>query len=267
MRLALGIEYNGSNYCGWQVQPSSSTVQAEIERGLSEIASAPIRVFCAGRTDTGVHAECQVVHFDTEVRRPAEAWVRGVNAIIPDDISVLWVKEVESSFHARYAAISRTYKYYLLNRPQRPGLLSKRVGWYFKELDINNMRIAASVLIGEHDFSSFRSSDCQAKTPIRTISRLSIKVENQLVTFEITANAFLHHMVRNIVGSLVYVGAGKQSPDWVEIVLDKKNRNVAAPTFSPDGLYLSRIEYLSTWDLQVPERTPSIASMLVSAAN
>ncbi|MDC1311387.1 tRNA pseudouridine(38-40) synthase TruA [Burkholderiales bacterium] len=252
MRLALGIEYNGSAFFGWQVQPNMATIQGEIERGLSQIAGERIRVFCAGRTDTGVHATYQIVHFDTAVVRPSSAWVRGLNTIISNDISIRWVREVSSDFHARYSAIRRTYRYLLLNRAQRPGLFANNVGWYHKPLDVNAMNYAALVLVGQNDFSAFRSSECQAKSPIRIIEGLSIRSIGDIVVFEITANAFLHHMVRNIVGTLVYIGAGKHSVSWMEDILLSKDRTSAAPTFSSNGLYLTSIDYSSDWGIPGP---------------
>ncbi len=249
MRLALGVEYDGSGFWGWQIQPSGLTVQSVVEEGLSQIASESIRVFCAGRTDTGVHARCQVVHFDSTASRPNDAWVRGVNALIPKTVAVLWAREVDDSFHARYSALSRTYRYYVLNRAQRPGILDKKVGWYHKELDINLMEAAGAQLIGEHDFSAFRSSACQAKSPVRQVHSFSIQKYGDLIVFEITANAFLHHMVRNIIGTLIYVGAKSQPIEWLSEVIQSKNRHMAAPTFSPHGLYLHEVHYPTSWKL------------------
>lgn len=249
MRLALGIEYDGSSFSGWQIQPETSTIQGEIERGLSQIAAAPIHIFCAGRTDTGVHATYQIVHFDTEVVRPDGAWVRGLNALISDDIAALWVAEVAPDFHARFSALRRTYRYFLLNREQRPALLAKKVGWYHRKLDVDAMNRAAPALIGQHDFSAFRSSECRAKSPVRTVEAFSVRSFGDIIIFDITANAFLHHMVRNIIGTLVYIGAGKHSVSWMEEVLNSRDRSVAAPTFSPNGLYLISVDYDPQWKL------------------
>lgn len=264
MRLALGIEYDGSAFFGWQLQPDIATIQGEIEAGLSQIAGEPVRVFCAGRTDTGVHATYQIVHFDTTVIRPSGAWVRGLNALISNDISIRWVKEVSLNFHARYSALRRTYRYLLLNRAQRPGLFAKNVGWYHKKLDVCAMRSAASALIGQNDFSAFRSSECQANTPIRVIDGLYIRSIGEIIVFEITANAFLHHMVRNIVGTLVYIGAGKRPVDWMEEILISRNRALAAPTFSPNGLYLTSIDYDPDWALPVPGSFSDLETALTS---
>ena len=191
----------------------------------------------------------QVVHFDAEVKRPESAWVRGVNALLPDAVAVLWSHEVADDFHARYSALSRTYRYELLNRPVRAALSAHYVGWFHLPLDLAKMREAAALLVGEHDFSAFRSSECQAKTPIRKVHELTIRQEGENIVFVIRANAFLHHMVRNVVGTLVYVGKGKHPPQWVHQVLESRNRANAAPTFGPQGLYLERIEYEANWGL------------------
>jgi tRNA pseudouridine38-40 synthase len=224
-------------------------VQDALEAALAGIAGAPVAVTAAGRTDRGVHARAQVVHFDTGARRPESAWVRGVNALLPDSVAVLWSKEVPEDFHARYSAVSRSYRYRLLNRPQRPALEATRVGWFPLPLNIESMQQAADFLLGEHDFSAFRSSECQAKTPVRTLHALHIEAQGERIDFVLRANAFLHHMVRNIVGTLVYVGKGRQPPQWVREVLLSRQRSRAAPTFGAAGLYLEAIEYPSKWDL------------------
>ena len=196
-----------------------------------------------------MHARNQVVHFDTEAVRPASAWVRGVNTHLPDSVAVLWAHEVGGEFHARYSARSRTYVYRLLNRAVRPALDASYVGWFHLPLDVEAMRAAAVLFVGEHDFSAFRSSDCQAKTPVRTIHELLVSKESETITFVLRANAFLHHMVRNIVGTLVYVGKGKHPPGWVKELFASKERSKAAPTFGPEGLYLERVEYEPKWGL------------------
>jgi tRNA pseudouridine38-40 synthase len=196
-----------------------------------------------------VHARLQVAHFDTSASRPPSAWVRGVNALLPDAVAVLWSHPVPEDFHARYSARSRTYRYELLNRPVRAALSAHRAGWYHAPLELEKMREAAALLVGEHDFSAFRSSECQAKTPVRTVHALQIEKRDEVVHFVIRANAFLHHMVRNLVGTLVYVGSGRHPPHWVREVLDSKDRARAAPTFGPEGLYLERIEYEEKWRL------------------
>jgi tRNA pseudouridine38-40 synthase len=224
-------------------------VQDTLEPALAEIADGPTATTCAGRTDRGVHARKQVVHFDTEAARPMTAWVRGVNAHLPDSVAVLWAHEVGGEFHARYSARSRTYVYRLLNRAVRPALDAQYLGWFHSPLDIEAMRAAAVLLVGEHDFSAFRSSECQAKSPVRTIFQLDISRQAETIGFVIRANAFLHHMVRNVVGTLVYVGKGKHPPAWVKEVLLSKNRSTAAPTFGPEGLYLDKVEYEAKWQL------------------
>jgi tRNA pseudouridine38-40 synthase len=224
-------------------------VQDALEAALSSIAGAAVSITGAGRTDRGVHARMQVAHFDTEAQRPESAWVRGVNALLPDAVAVLWSREVPDDFHARFSASARTYRYELLNRPVRPALLAHYVGWFHLPLDVDEMRAAAAQLVGEHDFSAFRSSECQAKTPVRTVHSLDIERRGETIHFVIRANAFLHHMVRNLVGTLVYVGKGKHPPDWVAEVLRLRERARAAPTFGPEGLYLERIDYEPKWGL------------------
>jgi tRNA pseudouridine38-40 synthase len=224
-------------------------VQDTLEPALAEIAGAPVEVTAAGRTDRGVHARAQVVHFDTSVRRPGSAWVRGVNALLPDSVAVLWSKEMPDDFHARYSAVARTYRYLLLNRPVRPALEATRVGWCHAPLNLESMKEAAVLLVGEHDFSAFRSSECQAKTPVRTLHALQIERQGERIDFVLRANAFLHHMVRNIVGTLLYVGKGKHPPPWVREVLLSKERSRAAPTFGAEGLYLESIDYPTKWRL------------------
>ena len=251
MKIALALEYDGHNYCGWQKQPDCNTIQSQLESALSSIANNPIQVVAAGRTDTGVHAFCQVVHFETHVVRPLTAWVRGVNARLPSDISVLWAIEVDSDFHARFSAVERTYLYYLLSRSTRPGIFHGKIVWTHYSLDLKKMRAAASFLVGEHDFSAFRSSECQAKNATRKLIRLDIRQHRNFFVFEFCANAFLHHMIRNILGNLIYIGRGKYSPEWISVLLEKRDRTLAAPTFAPDGLYLSNVRYDTKWELPV----------------
>ncbi len=249
MRIALGIEYDGSNYCGWQSQADGRTVQDALQLALSQIASAPITVIAAGRTDTGVHAIEQVIHFDTQTRRPLTAWVRGVNALLPSSIAVLWAHAVDDEFHARFSAQARSYTYYLFCRPVRSALQHGQVGWFHQSLDVDAMRKASKYLLGEHDFSAFRASACQAKSPVKTLIRLEIQQQGSMISLELTSNAFLHHMVRNIVGCLVYIGKGKHPPQWMQQVLESRQRSQAAPTFAPDGLYLRHINYDVKWGL------------------
>jgi tRNA pseudouridine38-40 synthase len=250
-RIALGIEYDGSRFLGWQTQPGSGTVQDALEGALSGIADAPVGVTCAGRTDRGVHARAQVVHFDTDAERPDSAWVRGVNAMLPEAIAVLWSQRVSSDFHARYAARSRTYRYVLINRPVRPALAARYAGWHHAPLEIEPMREAAAQLIGEHDFSAFRAAECQAKSPVRTLHEILIERDGERIDFTLRANAWLQHMVRNIVGMLVYVGKGKHPPQWSKQLLEARERARAAPTFGPEGLYLEAVEYEPRWQIPV----------------
>ncbi len=249
MRIALGVEYDGSPFSGWQSQPDVPNVQDTLQAALSSIACEPIAIIAAGRTDTGVHALEQVVHFDTYAERPLSAWVRGANALLPESISVLWAHAVPDEFHARFSAQARSYQYVLINRPSRSAVHHGKVGWFHAPLDVEAMREAAQYLLGEHDFSAFRSSECQAKIPVKNLAQLDIQKSGDTIIFDLNADAFLHHMVRNIVGSLVYVGKGKHPPQWMKEVLESRNRNLAAPTFAPDGLYLRRIQYEAKWGL------------------
>lgn len=249
MRMALGIEYFGRNFRGWQSQAGGGTVQDALESALAAIAGGPVATLCAGRTDAGVHATQQVVHFDVSVDRPLSAWVRGVNAHLPDGVAVRWAQPVSDEFHARFSAQGRRYRYLLLNRPQRPGLWQGRVGWFHLPLDLAAMQDACGRLPGEHDFSAFRAAQCQAKSPVKTMYAASVRQCGALLVFDFAASAFLHHMVRNLVGALVHVGKGAQSPDWMDALLRMRDRTLAAPTFSPDGLYFRGPIYDPVWEL------------------
>ncbi|HEY8101879.1 MAG TPA: tRNA pseudouridine(38-40) synthase TruA [Burkholderiaceae bacterium] len=256
-RIVLGVQYDGLPWHGWQTQVSGNTVQDQLEVALKKFALTEITTTCAGRTDTGVHAIEQVVHFDTKVERESFSWVRGVNTFLPSSIAVRWACEVENDpaneFHARFSATARTYRYLLYNHPVRSPLLAGKVGWAFRPLAIDKMQKAASYLIGTHDFSAFRSAECQAKSPIKLMHEIGIEQHGDLFVFTVRANAFLHHMVRNIVGALVYAGYGQKSPEWLKELLDGRDRTFSAPTFMPDGLYLAKIEYDSKWKL--PQET------------
>jgi tRNA pseudouridine38-40 synthase len=262
-RIVLGVQYDGMHWHGWQTQSDGHTVQDRLEYALEQFARQPIATNCAGRTDTGVHALEQVVHFDTDLDRETFSWVRGVNAFLPPSIAVRWACEVprsldgksEDDFHARFSARARTYHYVLYNHPIRSPLLAGRAGWVFRPLDVEAMRLAAGHLVGTHDFSAFRAAECQAKTPVKTMYSIDIDRRGDLIVFTLRATAFLHHMVRNIVGSLILTGNGNQPPEWVKQVLDGRDRSLAAPTFMPDGLYLARIEYDSRW--QLPQESGS----------
>lgn len=249
MRIALGLEYDGASFCGWQTQPGGCGVQDHLQRALTQFAAHPIEVVAAGRTDAGVHATSQVVHFDASVERDTNAWVRGTNTYLPPAARVLWARPVSDEFHARYGAVSRTYVYLLLDDPVAPAILQGKVGWFHRLLDVQAMQTAARALVGEHDFSSFRDAQCQAKSPVRNVTRVEVAREGGVLRFTFSANAFLHHMIRNIVGSLVYVGAGRQEPAWIAQLLDERDRTRAAPTFAPDGLYLAGVEYDRSFDL------------------
>jgi tRNA pseudouridine38-40 synthase len=258
--VALGIEYDGGGFCGWQTQPGGCAVQDRLEDACAAIARAAVKTVCAGRTDAGVHALGQVVHFDCEVERPESAWVRGVNALLPAAMAVTWARPVDGEFHARFSALSRTYRYVLLNSPVRPAADYGRVGWFHLPLDVARMREAATCLIGEHDFSAFRAAECQAQSPVRMLHEASVEQIGPYLVFSFRANAFLHHMVRNLVGSLVYVGKGKHPPQWLAEVLRGRDRTAAAPTFDASGLYLARVEYDPRWGLPEPRlRGPQLA--------
>lgn len=249
MRIALGVEYDGSGFLGWQSQAHGNTVQDVLEAALAKIAGQQVRVSCSGRTDTGVHGLGQVAHFDVEISRPINAWVRGVNAHLPATVAVLWAQEVSSEFHARFSARGRRYRYLLLNRPVRPALGAGRMGWYHALLDLDAMVSAAGHLLGEHDFSAFRAAECQAKSPVKLLRELVITRQDDVITFDLAANAFLHHMVRNIVGALVFVGKGRYPPSWMAELLADRDRRRAPPTFSAAGLYFVGPEYDDHWRL------------------
>ena len=253
MRLALGISYLGQGYQGWQSQPSGRTVQDQLEGALTRFATQPVSTLCAGRTDAGVHGLMQVVHFDTALHREPVSWVRGTNTFLPPDIAVQWVHPVPDAFHSRASAKARRYAYLLLESPVRPGMEAGRVGWVFHPLDGAAMQQAATYLLGEHDFTSFRASGCQALSPVKTMHRIDISRRGAYWRFEFEASAFLHHMIRNIMGCLVRIGQGLQAAHWMQTVLEARSRDAAAPTFSPDGLYFLGPVYDLHWGL--PERT------------
>ena len=253
MRIALGLEYCGTDFQGWQSQKEGSTVQDALEGALACIAARPVATLCAGRTDAGVHATLQVVHFDTPAERPLSAWVRGVNAHLPGGVAVRWAQPVGEDFHARFSARGRRYRYLLLNRPQRPGLWRGRTGWFHGPLSLEAMRAGAAHLLGEHDFSAFRAAECQAKSPVKTLWRAEVRQSGEWFVFDFAASAFLHHMVRNLVGSLVYIGKGTQAPAWMAELLTQRDRKLAAPTFSPDGLYFRGPIYETHWGLPEPD--------------
>ena len=257
MRIALGVSYNGSAYEGWQSQLSGLTVQDKLEAALGKFTQSKVSTLCAGRTDSGVHGLMQVVHFDTEAERESSSWVRGTNAYLPKDIAVQWAQVMPREFHCRASATARRYAYVVLESAVRPSLEAGRVGWVYRELNAHAMRLAASYLLGEHDFSSFRAAACQALSPVKTMQRIDISCRGEPMQrywrFEFEANAFLHHMIRNLMGCLLMVGDGRQPPEWILNVLAKRNRDAAAPTFSPDGLYFLGPVYSDSWGL--PKQT------------
>jgi tRNA pseudouridine38-40 synthase len=253
MRLALGISYDGRAYQGWQSQPSGRTVQDRLEKALTEFAAQPISTVCAGRTDAGVHGLMQVVHFDTSLRREEYPWIRGTNRFLPSDIAIQWAKPVPDAFHSRACATARRYAYVVLESAVRPSVEAGRVGWVFRPLDIDAMRAAALQLLGQHDFSSFRAADCQARSPVKTMKRIEITRRGAYWRFDFEADAFLHHMIRNIMGCFLAIGQGRQPAEWMGRVMTALDRDAAAPTFAPDGLYFLGPVYSPEWKL--PSRT------------
>ena len=252
-RITCRIEYDGSRYNGWQVQPhlNVTTVQQELESGLAAVATMPVRVHCAGRTDSGVHGFAQVIHFDAPVERSSKAWVLGVNANLPFDIRVHWALAVANDFHARFSATARRYRYLIANTAVRPALLGRQITWQRQPLDERLMHAQAQCLLGEQDFSAFRAAGCQSRTPMRNVHSIDVSRRGELVIIDIKANAFLHHMVRNIAGSLMAVGAGRRPPGWMQQTLLGRDRRVAAETAPADGLYLVEVDYPAHYGLPV----------------
>ena len=243
MRIALGIEYDGRSFDGWQTQPSGNTVQDKFQEAVYQFTGDRVNAVCAGRTDADVHASSQVVHIDTECKRQEISWIRGLNSFLPKSVAVRWAKEVPDDFHARFSATSRSYEYWISNEPVRSPLLDGKTGWVFRPLDVNAMQQWANFLLGTHDFTSFRASGCQSKTPVKTVEFVSVKRYGRLICLKIRADAFLYHMVRNVVGSLVYVVTGVREPSWIGELIEAKDRSIAAPTFYPSGLYLTGVGY------------------------
>lgn len=253
-RVALGVEYDGTDFYGWQSQPVVRTIQTELEWAISQVADESIQVTCAGRTDAGVHAIGQVVHFSTKASRSERAWIFGVNAHLQNDVAITWAKEVSEKFHARYSAIERHYSYFIDNRPTKSPITLRRMTWYPSPLNIQAMSEASQYLIGNHDFSSFRAADCQSNSPVRDVSKISITSDSSIIRIEFVANAFLHHMVRNIVGVLLAVGTGKNQPVWVKQVLVAKDRRAAGITAPPFGLYLMKVKYPDEFSLPAAKK-------------
>ena len=253
MRIAVGVEYDGTRFRGWQTQQEGvRTVQREVEKALSFVADHSVQAHCAGRTDAGVHAREQVIHFETHVDRPLKAWVMGGNVQLPDDVNLLWAESVPDHFHARFSARFRSYRYRILNRPMRSALLNGRATWIYRPLDAARMHEAGQALTGTHDFTSYRAIGCQAKLPVRTVTHLEVTRDGDMIELFIRANAFLHHMVRNIAGVLIAIGVGEQPPAWAKQVLDHRDRTLGGVTAPPDGLYFELVEYEDEFQLPRP---------------
>ena len=258
MRIALGVEYEGTGFSGWERQPGRRTVQTVLEAALSTVADAPVATVCAGRTDSGVHATGQVVHFDTDSPRPSRAWILGTNVGLPADVAVQWAREVDDRFHARFGALRRHYRYLILNRPVRSPVHHGRVSWCRPILAEASMADAARALVGEHDFSSFRAAGCQARHPVRTLHHLEVSRHRDWVVIDVIANAFLQHMVRNIAGVLMAIGEGRRPPGWAHEVLCARDRRVGGVTASAEGLYLTGVEYPAVHRLPALSPAPGL---------
>jgi len=254
MRIAAIVEYDGTGFSGWQLQDGTRTVQGEVEAAISTVADEAVRITVAGRTDAGVHATGQVIHFDTNAERSPYSWVNGVNANLPNDVVLRWANPVSEDFHARFTATGREYHYVILNRPNRPSLMRGKVTWERRPLDAARMQEAANDLLGEHDFSSYRTVHCQAKSPVRELRALRVTRTENRVVLSVYANAFLHHMVRNIAGVLIYIGSGEREVGWAKEVLELRDRTQGGITAPADGLYLTRVEYPESF--QIPQLSP-----------
>lgn len=258
MRIALGVEYDGTDFRGWQVQQKGvRTVQGCLEGALSQVADHPVQVICAGRTDAGVHGAGQVVHFDTQAQRSLRSWILGGNSNLPDDISALWAQLMPETFHARFSALARRYRYVIFNRAFRSALHRQRATWLHRPIDVEPMQEAAQYLIGEHDFTSFRALECQAKSPVRTIYHLDVERDGDFVIVEVEANAFLHRMVRNIAGILMTIGMGTRPAAWARQVLEFRDRTLGGVTAPPEGLYLTHVHYPAEFSLPAATNAPA----------
>ena len=254
MRYALGVEYDGTAFMGWQSQTHPGrTVQASVEEALCTVADHAVTVTCAGRTDAGVHATGQVIHFDTEARRSPRGWLLGVNSNLPADVAAGWIQEVPEAFHARFSAEARQYRYVIINRSTRPALTRAQMTWFYRPLDVARMQTATRHLVGEHDFSAFRSVECQSKQPVRTLERLDVRREGECIVIDAVADGFLHHMVRNIVGVLFAVGEGKREPEWARAVLESRERTLGGVTAPSNGLCLTAVKYPAHFGIPLPE--------------
>jgi tRNA pseudouridine38-40 synthase len=257
LRIALGIEYDGTGYSGWQRQRTGTGVQQRVEEAIASVANHAVETTCAGRTDSGVHATAQVVHFDTDAERSSRGWILGINSNLPDDVSICWAEQVGDDFHARFSAVSRSYRYQILNRLIRPALQRHRVWWVYEQLDAARMHAAAERLLGEHDFSAFRAAGCQASRPVREIRSITVSRDGDNITLQVTANAFLQHMVRNITGTLVAIGKGEAPVAWIDEVLDSRDRKQGGIAAPAHGLTLVGVEYPEAFN--IPPRAPAIA--------
>lgn len=258
MRVALGVEYDGTHFSGWQIQPQQRTVQSSLNEALAVVANHPVKTVAAGRTDSGVHALQQVVHFDTVSDRKAHNWILGLNTNLPKDINVVWAKSVSDDFSARFSAVKRSYRYLILNRDSRSAIQNKRAWWYFKKLDSKRMQAAADLLEGHHDFSAFRAKECQAKNPFKTVESITVTQTDNYIAIDVKAQSFLHHMVRNIVGVLVAIGEGSQDIRWAEQVLASKDRALGGITSPPEGLYFVNVEYPAIYELPAVSAFPVV---------
>ena len=256
MLIACGVEYDGAGYSGWQAQPHAPSVQAVVEKALSKVANHPVQLCCAGRTDAGVHATHQVIHFETTAERREREWLLGGNTNLPDNVTLTWVRDVDDDFHARFSAEARSYRYVILTREVPSALLRRRVTWVHETLDAERMQAGARYLLGEHDFSSYRATACQAKSPVRTVHRLDISRQGDFIYLDIQANAFLHHMVRNIAGVLIAIGRGDRPVDWAAEVLTQRDRTLGGVTAPPDGLYFAEVEYPEAFGIPAPPAAP-----------
>jgi tRNA pseudouridine38-40 synthase len=251
MRYAVGVEYDGTAFHGWQIQVGTRTVQEQLQQALTSVANHPVAVQCAGRTDAGVHAIGQVAHFDSDAIRSNRNWLLGTNVNLPDDVNINWITPVAADFHARFSAVKRSYKYVIYNGKTRSSVWRNRAVWVRRELDLELMQLAAKPLVGTHDFSSFRAVACQAKSPVRSLTRLELRRDGDMITIELTANAFLQHMVRNIAGVLITIGYGERPVGWALEVLEHRDRTLGGVTAQPQGLYLTAVGYPPEYELPV----------------
>ena len=255
-RFAFGVEYAGNDYHGWQYQPHATSVQAAVEQALSVVANESVRIICAGRTDTGVHATGQVCHFETQAVREEHSWLLGANTNLPSSIRITWLQAVPHEFHARFSATDRAYRYIILNRPIKSALLKQRVTSWFRPIDVERLQTAATLLVGQHDFSAFRTVHCQAHSPVRTLHRITVRKTQEFIYIDLQANAFLHHMVRNIVGSSIPVGLHEKPIEWIGEVLASRDRQKAGLTAPADGLYLTQVNYPTRFNIPEPVPAP-----------